>query len=206
MKVIHVLKSIEILDRDIKDLRKLEKSIKRNKSFSTPIYMTIEKQINILLGERIKMLELKIENPPEKLVTDTDEPDDESEEDIEAIEPEPKIAKQTGKKKVAKISKPEPVDEDEDDYDEDDEDDENDLPMFTQSDIDEKIQNIEKDKTKEKKVAEKKKAATIEEMPSDENVKLLDIALEKGTLQKKEIIKEKKKVRFFKDNFPGGEY
>ena len=53
MKVIHVLKKIEQLDEDIKELRKMEKSLQRNKSFSTPIFMTIEKQINLLLGDRI---------------------------------------------------------------------------------------------------------------------------------------------------------
>ncbi len=39
---------------------------------------------------------------------------------------------------------------------------------------------------------------------SDDNVKLLDIALQKGSLEKEEIEKEKdKKVRFFRENFPG---
>ena len=70
MKVVHVLKRIETIDNDIKELRKLEKSIAKDKSFTTPIYMTIEKQINILLSERIKLLELKIANPPENLLSD----------------------------------------------------------------------------------------------------------------------------------------
>ena len=68
MKVVHVLKKIELIDSDIKDLRKMEKSLQRNKSFTTPIYLSIEKQINILLGERIKLLELKIDNPPEYMI------------------------------------------------------------------------------------------------------------------------------------------
>lgn len=67
MKVIHIIKKIEDIDVDVRELKKLEKAVKKNKSFTTPIYMSIEKQINILLGERIKMLELKIENPPEAL-------------------------------------------------------------------------------------------------------------------------------------------
>ena len=68
MKVIHIIKRIEIIDEDIKDLRKLEKSLTKNKAFTTPIYMSIEKQINILLGERIKLLELQIMNPPKELL------------------------------------------------------------------------------------------------------------------------------------------
>ncbi|TAL37909.1 MAG: hypothetical protein EPN93_05410, partial [Spirochaetes bacterium] len=65
MKVVHVLKRIELIDNDIKELRKMEKSLQRNKTFTTPIYLSIEKQINILLGERVKLFELQIANPPE---------------------------------------------------------------------------------------------------------------------------------------------
>lgn len=65
MRVIHILKKIETIDNDIKELRKLEKTLTREKSFTTPIYMTIEKQINIMLDERIKLLNQKIENPPQ---------------------------------------------------------------------------------------------------------------------------------------------
>ncbi len=72
MKVIHIIKKIEAVDDDIRELRKLEKSLTRDKSFSTPIYMSIEKQINILLGDRIKLLELKIANPPADLVKEID--------------------------------------------------------------------------------------------------------------------------------------
>lgn len=68
MKVVHILKRIETIDNDIKELRKLEKSIARDKSFTTPIYMTIEKQINILLDERNKLLGLSILNPRHTLL------------------------------------------------------------------------------------------------------------------------------------------
>jgi hypothetical protein len=48
----------------------------------------------------------------------------------------------------------------------------------------------------------KKEAAPApQEYSEDESVKLLDIALEKGTLNRKDIEKEKK-VRFFRENFP----
>ena len=70
MKVVHVIKRVEMIDNDVKELRKLEKSLSRDKSFSTPIYMTIEKQINILLGDRIKLLDLKIANPPESFISE----------------------------------------------------------------------------------------------------------------------------------------
>ena len=72
MKVVHVLKRIEMIDEDVKELRKMEKSLQMDKSFSKAIYMSIEKQINILLGERIKMLELRIENPPEQFILETE--------------------------------------------------------------------------------------------------------------------------------------
>ena len=52
MKVIHILKRMETIDSDIKDLRKMEKALTKNKSFTTPIYMSIEKQINIKLSTR----------------------------------------------------------------------------------------------------------------------------------------------------------
>ena len=72
MKVIHALKKIEQIDDDVKELRKMEKSLQRNKSFTTPIYMTIEKQINNLLGDKNKILELTIANPTEALSLEFD--------------------------------------------------------------------------------------------------------------------------------------
>ena len=61
MKVIHVLKKIEQIDEDVKELRKMEKALQRNKSFTTPIFMTIEKQINNLLGDKPEETVLKEE-------------------------------------------------------------------------------------------------------------------------------------------------
>ena len=60
MKVIHVLKKIEQIDDDVRELRKMEKSLQRNKSFTTPICMTIEKQINNLLGDKNKSEQAKV--------------------------------------------------------------------------------------------------------------------------------------------------
>lgn len=176
MKVVHVLKRIEILDQDIKDLKKLEKSLKRNKSFSTPIYMSIEKQINILLGDRIKLLELRIENPPENLT------EEKAHTHLKAPE------KKEGKSKA----KPEPVTELL----------EEEIAMLTQTQIDEKFEE------ESKKAINNVKELKTEAPAEDESIKLLDIALEKGTLNTKEMSKgkDKKKVRFFKDNLPGSEY
>lgn len=69
------------------------------------------------------------------------------------------------------------------------------MPMMTQDMIDARFDEL-------KKKEERSKPAQPEaEDEGDDGVKILDIALEKGTLNKKEIEKEKK-VRFFRENFP----
>lgn len=206
MKVVHVLKRIETIDNDIKELRKLEKSIAKDKSFTTPIYITIEKQINILLSERIKLLELKIANPPENLLSD-EEIEREKEPEPLPINTEKKKNKKakplnktseeersaTSKTKEIPVSKPKReiiVPDDEDD-----------IPMLTQDEIDAKFENLKGDaKTNAQRDIELKEENLAEDS-DDTHVKLLDIALEKGTLSKKTIEKEKK-VRFFRENFP----
>lgn len=190
MKVVHVLKKIESIDNDIKDLRKMEKALQKNKSFTTPIYLSIEKQINILLGDRIKCLELKIENPPESLVMQF--------EDKKPNEDETTKSKPAGKKKIkGKKAKPSYKEEAFDDFDDDS------IPMMTQDIIDEKMNKLQKDSANKLLHESDKNAA---DSGNNESVKLLDIALEKGTLNKHEIDKEKKKIKFFRDNFPGSEY
>ena len=186
MKVVHVLKRIEMIDQDIKDLKKLEKSIARNKSFSTPIYMSIEKQINILLGERIKLLELTIANPPQNLVEEIEGKDESPLQ--EKPKPKAKAKKKAAPKPKAK-KKTAPKSDDAPMPDEDD-----DMSMMTQDMIDAKFDAL-------KKKEDEKPAKGREVHRDDESVKILDIALEKGTLNKKEIEKEKK-VRFFRENFP----
>ena len=219
MKVVHVLKKIEMIDSDIKELRKLEKSVAKNKSFSTPIYMSIEKQINIMLGERIKLLNLKIDNPPEEMVSEFDAPVEEQEEESENKAKPVKKAKAVTKKKKQKSIVLD------DDFDVDDE-----MPMLTQDLIDQKIKNIKSEKEeKTTKPKPKKQPKTVQvkkpepksklkpesdvkveveveveeknENKNDDNIKLLDIALEKGSLGSKESDKDKK-VRFFRENFP----
>jgi hypothetical protein len=176
MKVVHVLKRIETIDEDVKDLRKLEKSLSKDKSFTTAIYMSIEKQINILLGERIKMLELKIENPPEQMVEEIEgKPEEREEKKKEKKTSKKKTVKKKPVKKKAKVT------------------DIDDIPMLTQDQIDAKISNISITK-KEKKTEEK---------TDEKEIKLLDTALEHGTLNKKNLEESRdKKVKFFRENFP----
>ena len=184
MKVVHVLKRIEMIDDDIKELKKLEKTISRDKSFSTPIYLSIEKQINLLLGERNSLLELKILNPPESFLNEIEGPPEERH--VEAARKQPSKTPQPVKPKVdTKIDKIETkVDKDKNRSNKDDdsiEDSIDDIPMVTQDLIDAKFTAIQNSK-------------------SEENVKILDVALEKGTLSGKE--EREKKVRFFRENFP----
>lgn len=193
MKVVHVLKKIELIDSDIKDLRKMEKSLQRNKSFTTPIYLSIEKQINILLGERIKLLELKIDNPPEYMV---EEIEGKKPEETEPERPAPVRKKTAPAKARPRAAKKRDAD---DDVDADD------IPLMTQDLIDRKIESIQK-VSDDVPIRELLRPDDEDEKKSDEAVKLLDIALEKGTLARGEADKEKRKVKFFKDNFPGGEY
>lgn len=197
MKVVHIIKRIETIDEDIKDLRKLEKSLSKDKSFSTPIYISIEKQINLLLDKRIKLLGLSISNPPADLIKEIEGQETE----------EPKKAKTT---KTAKKSKPRKAKTARDAEDTEEIDT---IGILTQDIIDEKFNRLkEEQESRSRKSSRKMKMEEMEDEDDDEedmdddNIKLLDIALENGTLNKSVQEKEKKKVRFFKDNFPGGEY
>lgn len=204
MKVVHVLKRIEMIDNDIKDLKKLEKSISREKSFSTPIYMSIEQQINILLAERVKLFELQVANPPETLVKQI-EGEEEDENEIKPILPS-RAAKKTGKKakkKTAQNKTAVSIQREDVPASDDEDDDDDDLPfkMLTQDQIDSKISGLKNEKDTDDALS-----AENAEEKNDEAVKLLDIALDKGSAAQKSATREKKRVRFFKDNFPGGEY
>jgi hypothetical protein len=194
MRVIHILKKIETIDNDIKELRKLEKTLTREKSFTTPIYMTIEKQINIMLDERIKLLNQKIENPPQNLVAEIKgEEKESSPEPLQAREN--RSAKKTKPAAKASPAKPQqkPIIELPDD---------DDIPMLTQDQIDARFNAIKnEEETAESKSAGTKKEEKAGADSDDTSVKLLDVALEKGTLNKK-VIDREKKVRFFRENFP----
>lgn len=194
MKVVHILKRIEMIDEDIKDLRRLEKQITRNKTFTSPIYITIEKQVNILLDERIKLMGLKIENPPAHLVEMIEGTSSEpvTEPEPQKARPKPEVKAKPAPKKAARPKKQENSELDDDD-----------LPLMTQDIIDARINELQVEMTRESTTAakpeEKKDDENIDY--SDQNVKILDIALERGSLSKKAEEKEKK-VRFFRENFP----
>ena len=190
MKVIHVIKRIEDIDNDIRELKKLERSVKKNKSFTTPIFMSIEKQINLLLGDRIKMLDLRIENPPEALKKEIEG----DEEEVKPAAPA-KAAPAVGKKKKAPKPKKIEPEETEEPLDDDE------INIMTQDQIDAKIRSLETEKQKPKSSAPK---VSVQKTIADTGVKILDIALEKGTLAADDEDKKDKdkKVKFFRDNFP----
>ncbi len=199
MKVVHVIKRVETIDNDIKELRKLEKSISRDKSFTTPIFMTIEKQINILLGERIKLLDLQILNPPESFTADTETDEDELPVVPLQVIPEPKKIVKKTKPAEAVESKPAPAVKRKITIPDDDE-----IPMLTQDQIDARFSTIKSDEKakSDKEEAEMQKTIHVKETPLDDtSIKLLDVALEKGSLNKK-VMDREKKVRFFRENFP----
>jgi hypothetical protein len=197
MKVVHVIKRVETIDNDIKELRKLEKSISRDKSFTTPIFMTIEKQINILLGERIKLLDLQILNPPASFTTDSEGDEEEIPVTPVQVIPEPKKIVKKSKPAEKEEIKPAPAVKRKITVPDDDE-----IPMLTQDQIDAKFHTI---KSEEKARSDEEAALKIipeADTPLDDtSIKLLDVALEKGSLNKK-VMDREKKVRFFRENFP----
>lgn len=67
VKFVHVLKRMETIERDIAELHALEESLQRDRTYAHSMINAIEKQVNTLLDERVKLMDLKIENPPEHL-------------------------------------------------------------------------------------------------------------------------------------------
>jgi hypothetical protein len=162
--------------------------------------MTIEKQINILLADRIKMLELDIKNPPQSLLNDIEEEPVVEEEAPAALSfnKTPKKQNKPAQPKPAVKPKKESKTEKHDSFDDDMDD--IPVPMMTQDVIDKKFNEIKKENPQP--------VTAVKNDEEDTSVKLLDIALEKGTLDKGTVQheKEKRRIRFFRDNFPGGEY
>ena len=68
VKLIHVMKRLEVLDRDIKELQDLEENLTDNRSYSDALRISVELQINNLLNERIKLMELRVDYPSEHLI------------------------------------------------------------------------------------------------------------------------------------------
>ena len=68
MKVVHILKRLELIDRDIAELRKFAEGLSLDRTYSDALKISLELQINNLLNERVKLMDLRIENPPDYLV------------------------------------------------------------------------------------------------------------------------------------------
>jgi len=66
-KVIHLVKRVEAIDREIAELHQLVSGIDAARSYRNPLKIAAEQQINNLVGEKVKLMDLKIENPPEFL-------------------------------------------------------------------------------------------------------------------------------------------
>lgn len=67
VKFVHVLKRIEALDRDISEIHSLQAGINNDRNYATPLKISLEQQVNSLLNERTKLMEVRIENAPEHL-------------------------------------------------------------------------------------------------------------------------------------------
>ncbi len=67
VKVIHLVKRVEQIDREIAELHHLVDGIDTQRSYRNTMKIAAEQQINNLVGEKVKLMELKIENPPDFL-------------------------------------------------------------------------------------------------------------------------------------------
>lgn len=67
VKVIHLIKRVEQIDREIAELHGLVDGIDISRSYRNTLKIAAEQQINNLVGEKVKLMELTITNPPEFL-------------------------------------------------------------------------------------------------------------------------------------------
>ena len=67
VKIIHVIKRLEALDRDLMELRDMKNRLSNDRAYFPDMSIAFDRQINKLLNERIKLMELKILDPPENL-------------------------------------------------------------------------------------------------------------------------------------------
>jgi len=67
VKFVHVLKKIESLERDIDEIKGIQSDINPDRAYSTPLRISLEQAVNNLLNEKVKLMEVRIENPPENL-------------------------------------------------------------------------------------------------------------------------------------------
>jgi hypothetical protein len=76
VKVIHLIKRVEQIDKEIAELHKLVDGIDKSRSYRNAMKIAAEQQINNLIGEKVKLMELRIENPPEFLSKHVYEPEE----------------------------------------------------------------------------------------------------------------------------------
>lgn len=67
VKVIHLIKRVEQIDREVAELHGLVDGIESTRSYRNTMKIAAEQQINNLIGEKVKLMELTIANPPEFL-------------------------------------------------------------------------------------------------------------------------------------------
>jgi len=65
VKFVHVMKRIETLQRDISEIHALQQDIHVDREYSVPLRISLEQQVNNLLNEKTKLMEVRIENAPE---------------------------------------------------------------------------------------------------------------------------------------------
>lgn len=67
-----ILDRIRILDRDVSELNRLKSRLPADRPYSSSLQISFDKQINNLLNERVRLLELEIQNPPRWILGDTE--------------------------------------------------------------------------------------------------------------------------------------
>lgn len=67
-----ILERIRILDRDVSELNRLKSRLPADRPYSSSLQISFDKQINNLLNERIRLLDLEISDPPRWLLGDSD--------------------------------------------------------------------------------------------------------------------------------------
>ena len=65
IKFVHVMKRIETLERDISEIHSLQQEVKVGREYTVPLKISLEQQVNNLLNEKVKLMEVRIENAPE---------------------------------------------------------------------------------------------------------------------------------------------
>ncbi|MDH4201034.1 MAG: hypothetical protein OEV66_11750 [Spirochaetia bacterium] len=68
LKFVHVMKRIETLQRDISEIHALAHEINPDRDYSIPVKISLEQQVNQLLNEKTKLMEVRIDNVSESML------------------------------------------------------------------------------------------------------------------------------------------